>query len=132
MSGGRDIPGAPRGTYRDGGVADYHFGAEVDPRDGIALYPHFYPELVPGWFDKSLPWRRTRGLRRVVLIAPSAEHVAALPGGRIPDRNDFTRMRDVERIAAWRRVLALGERMGHELGELLASGRIGRAARPLR
>jgi hypothetical protein len=131
MSGVRDIPGAPSGTYRDGGVADYHFGAEIDPQDGIALYPHFYAELVPGWFDKALPWRRTRGLRRVVLIAPSAAHVAALPGGRIPDRNDFTRMRDSERIAAWRQVLALGQRLGQELGELLDTGRIAHVAQQL-
>src|SRR5436190_1049199 len=55
MSGVRDIPDAPLGTYRDGGVADYHFGAEIDPQDGLALYPHFYAELVPGWFDKALP-----------------------------------------------------------------------------
>src|SRR5204863_1205324 len=31
MAGVRDPAGAPRGTYRDGGVADYHFGAEIDP-----------------------------------------------------------------------------------------------------
>lgn len=22
------------------------------------LYPHFLPQVVPGWFDKSLSWRQ--------------------------------------------------------------------------
>ncbi len=131
MAGVPNPAGAPPGMYRDGGVADYHFGPEIEPPDGIALYPHFYPQLVPGWFDKPLRWRRTRGLRRVVVLAPSAAHVAALPYGRIPDRTDFVRMRDGERIPAWRRVLELGVRLGDAFGELMASGRIGQIARPL-
>lgn len=131
MLGVRDPEGAPRGVYRDGGVADYHFDRDIDPAQGIALYPHFYPKLVPGWFDKALLWRRTRGLRRVVVLAPSRAHVAELPRGRIPDRGDFVRMSDAERIAAWRKVLALSERLGEAFGELLASGRIASVVRPL-
>jgi len=131
MAGVRDPHAAPAGMYRDGGVTDYHFGREIDPDDGIALYPHFYTRLTTGWFDKSLPWRRTRGLRRVVVIAPSDAHVASLPHGRIPDRVDFERMSDAERIRAWREALALGSRLGDELGELLASGKLGAVARPL-
>jgi hypothetical protein len=131
MAGVPSPAGAPPGMYRDGGVADYHFDAGVEPPDGIALYPHFYPHLIPGWFDKPLGWRRARGLRRVVLLAPSAEHVAALPHWRIPDRNDFVRMGDAERISAWRRVLALGARLGEAFGELVASGRIRHFARAL-
>jgi hypothetical protein len=131
MSGVVDPPGAPRGTYRDGGVADYHFGPEIDVDEGLTLYPHFYAHMVPGWFDKALPWRRTRGLRRVVLIAPSDAHVASLPGGRIPDRKDFERMGDSERIDAWHRAVALGERMGAAFMELLESGRLGDVAKPL-
>lgn len=131
MQGVRDPDGAPRGTYRDGGVADYHFGQEIDAVDGLTLYPHFYPHLVPGWFDKMLPWRRTRGLKRTILIAPSAEHVASLPHGKIPDRDDFVTMSDRERISAWREVIARGRAMGDELMELLDSGRIAEAAQPL-
>jgi hypothetical protein len=131
MAGVRSPAGAPPGVYRDGGVADYHFDAGVEPPDGIALYPHFYSHLIPGWFDKPLGWRRARGLRRLVLIAPSAQHVASLPHGRIPDRNDFVRMGDAERIRAWREVLALGARLGETFGELVASGRVGRVARAL-
>jgi hypothetical protein len=131
MAGVRDPHGAPRGTYRDGGVADYHFGREIDAGEGLTLYPHFYSYLVPGWFDKVLPWRRTRGLLRTLLIAPSAAHVAALPGGKIPDRNDFVRMSDAERISAWRKVVALGARMGEELMELISTNRVADAAQPL-
>lgn len=131
MEGVRDPDGAPAGTYRDGGVADYHFGAEIDAADGFTLYPHFYPHLVPGWFDKALPWRRTKGLRRTIVIAPSAQHVASLPGGKIPDRNDFVTMSDSERITAWRHVIALGDAMGYQLMELLESNRIRHVAQPL-
>jgi hypothetical protein len=131
MEGVRDPHGAPRGTYRDGGVADYHFGREIDAADGLTLYPHFYPHLVPGWFDKMLPWRRTRGLKRTIVIAPSREHIASLPGGKIPDRDDFVKMSDPERIAAWRKVIALGDRMAGELGELLTTGRLGQVVEPL-
>jgi hypothetical protein len=131
MAGVRNPHGAPPGTYRDGGVADYHFGREIDASEGLTLYPHFYPYLVPGWFDKALPWRRTRGLKHTLLIAPSAAHVAALPGGKIPDRDDFVRMNDRDRIAAWRQVVALGARMGDELSELMARNGVADAARPL-
>jgi hypothetical protein len=131
MEGVRDPHGAPAGTYRDGGVADYHFGHEIDAVDGLTLYPHFYPHLVPGWFDKVLPWRKTRGLRRTIVIAPSKEHVASLPGGKIPDRDDFVHMNDRERIAAWRKVISLGDRMADELNELLQANRLGAAAQAL-
>lgn len=131
MSGVRNPPGAPAGVYRDGGVADYHFGLEIDARDGLTLYPHFYPYLVPGWFDKSIPWRRTRGLRRVVVLTASPSYVASLPNGRIPDRRDFSVMTDDERMQSWRRAIDMGKRLGEAFGELLAKGKIGEIAQPL-
>lgn len=131
MEGVRDPHGAPAGVYRDGGVADYHFGHEIDAADGLTLYPHFYAHLVPGWFDKMLPWRKTRGLRRTIVIAPSKEHVASLPGGKIPDRDDFVTMNDRDRIAAWRKVIALGDAMAGELNDLLQGNRLGAVAQPL-
>ena len=130
MSGVIDPPGAPPGTYRDGGVSDYHFGREIDVEDGLTLYPHFYPHLIPGWFDKPYRWRRTRGLRRVVLLAPSQELVAQLPDGRIPDRKDFERMPDRDRIARWRQVLDASRRLGDAFLELLERNDFGHA-RPL-
>jgi hypothetical protein len=131
MQGVRNPHGAPAGLYRDGGVADYHFGSEIDAQDGLTLYPHFYSHLVPGYFDKSLSWRRTRGLRRTVLLAPSAEFVASLPGGKIPDRNDFVRMPEAERMRSWHTVLTRSRELGDAFGELVASGRVAEAARPL-
>jgi len=131
MAGVRDPEGAPRGTYRDGGVTDYHFGDEVDVPDGITLYPHFYRHLIPGYFDKALQWRRTRSLRRTVVLAPSESFVASLPNGRIPDRRDFGTMNDADRIPAWRTAVARSRELGETFIDLVESGRIGRVARLL-
>lgn len=131
MQGVRDPEGAPPGIYRDGGVADYHFGSEIDAREGLTLYPHFYSHLVPGYFDKSLGHRRTRGLRRTVVLAPSAAFVASLPFAKIPDREDFLRIPEAERLAAWRIVLARSRELGEAFAELVASGRIREHVRPL-
>lgn len=57
MSGVRNLPGAPEGVYRDGGLLDYHLDLPYQ-QPGVILYPHFTDKVVPGWFDKSLPWRR--------------------------------------------------------------------------
>lgn len=121
---GVEVPGAPRGKYRDGGLTDYHFDIDFGMDDGIVLYPHFYDHLVPGWFDKALPWRRARGrnLDNLVLLAPSQEFVTALPGGRIPDRKDFYRYPQEERIRLWRAVIDASTRLGDEFEELMASG----------
>lgn len=133
IAGVHDIPGAPPGTYRDGGVVDYHLDVDYGAGDGLVLYPHFYPYVVPGWFDKSLKWRRAGPLnfRRALIIAPSPAHLERLPGRRIPDRADFTSMKDDDRIRAWRQVLAEGERTGDELRELIATGRIAEHVQPL-
>ncbi len=131
MSGVRDPSGAPPGVYRDGGVADYHFGAEVDPDEGLALYPHFYSHLVPGYFDKALSFRRTRGLLRAVVLAPSDAFVRSLPYGKIPDRKDFRTLREDERRTAWREVIARSNELGDVFAELVESGRIAHVAQPL-
>lgn len=57
MEGVRDLPGAGPGTYRDGGLLDYHLDLPYEDR-GVVLYPHFTDKVIPGWFDKGLPWRR--------------------------------------------------------------------------
>lgn len=127
------IPGAPAGVFRDGGVVDYHLDLDFGPGTGLVLYPHFYPYVVPGWFDKSLRWRRARpqNFRRALLISPSPELIARLPGGRIPDRIDFEQMTDAERIRAWTQVVSESERMGDEMHELMATGRLAEHVRPL-
>jgi len=123
LSGVRDIPGAPPGVYRDGGVVDYHFDYPATG-EGLVLYPHFYPHVVPGWFDKFLPWRRVRGeaLERVVLLCPSRDFVADLPGGRIPDRRDFWDFDTAERLDRWRRAVDASRRLADEFAELVENG----------
>lgn len=131
---GVQVPGAPGGIHRDGGVIDYHLAFDFGPGEGLVLYPHFFPHLVPGWFDKGLPWRRARGVnvRRAVVLAPSPEFVARLPNRKIPDRNDFYRMPNDERIRVWRTVVDASEQLADELRELLATGRIADALQPMR
>jgi hypothetical protein len=125
------IPGT-RGLFWDGGITDYHLNFDFGERDGLVLYPHFYPHVVPGWFDKSLPWRRApaNNFDRALLIAPSRQFVASLPGGRIPDRRDFYRYPPRERERRWQRVLAESERLGEELQSLITHERLADAVQP--
>lgn len=117
-----DIPGTAGGVCVDGGITDYHFDSALPYNDGIVLYLHFSPRLVPGWFDKLLPWRRPRGrsLDNVLLVTPSTEFIARLPNGRIPDRHDFLKMDRATRLATWRRTLAETERLADALADRMA------------
>lgn len=103
MSGVSLSSGAPTGQYWDGGVIDYHFDFANQSGEGLVLYPHFGTAVIKGWFDKKLPWRRnsTALLERTVVIAPSEHYLAELPEGRIPDRKDFSRYTDEQRLANW-------------------------------
>lgn len=123
---GVDVPGRGGEVHWDGGVIDYHLDLDFGVGDGLVLYPHFYDHIVPGWFDKALPWRRASGenFSRVLLIAPSREFVAVLPGRKIPDRKDFYSMSQPERIKTWQAVLDASTRLGDDLRELVESGRI--------
>lgn len=125
------IPGVA-GLHWDGGVLDYHPDIEFGALPGLVLYPHFFAHVVPGWFDKSLRWRRSRGanFRRALLIAPSDEFVASLPGGSIPDRHDFYTLAEGERIRRWEAVAAASERLGDEMRELQATGKLAERVRP--
>jgi hypothetical protein len=121
---GVKIPGTPPGVYWDGGVLDYHLDLDFGAGEGLVLYPHFYPHVVPGWFDKSLRWRRA------LLVAPSDAFVASLPGGKIPDRRDFYTLTEPERVRRWQAVLDASDRLGDELRALIESGRVAEAVRP--
>ncbi|MFL1456640.1 patatin-like phospholipase family protein [Marinobacter sp. GN3S48] len=134
MSGVRNIPGAPEGVYRDGGLLDYHLDLPYE-QPGIILYPHFTDRVVPGWFDKTLPWRRgdaTR-LQDVVLVAPSPEYLESLPDRKLPDRKDFEKYvgDDEGRERSWRKAIAESDRLGDEFMELASSGRLAEVVRPL-
>ena len=126
LEGVREIPGAPAGVYRDGGITDYHFDLSFAPGDGLILYPHFYAELTPGWFDKALRWRRVRAaaLANTVILCPSRTFVERLPGGRIPDRSDFVECDDDTRISRWQRIVGESRRLGDEFLALAESDSI--------
>ena len=136
MAGVRDIAGGPEGSYRDGGIIDYHvdipFG--VGP-DEIVLFPHYTQRIVPGWFDKRLAWRRPapERMRNVVQIAPSPAFVKTLPYGKIPDRRDFYTFkgRDAARIAYWRQVVRQSRCLAEAFAELAAAGPLGDRVQPI-
>lgn len=134
MQGVRDIPGAGPGTYRDGGLLDYHLDLPYQG-DGVVLYPHFTDKVIPGWFDKGLPWRRgdAERLQDVLLLAPSREYLARLPHAKLPDRKDFKRYLgdDAGRQRYWRQAMDESRRLGEEFLELTDSGRLGERLQPL-
>ncbi|MEL6869892.1 MAG: patatin-like phospholipase family protein [Pseudomonadota bacterium] len=133
MQGVSPLPGALPGTYRDGGIIDYHFDVPLSCDDGLTLYPHFYSHLTPGWFDKKRPRRtpRPEHLDRVLLISPSAQFVASLPGARIPDRHDFVNLDNAERIQRWERVVAESDRLGDALLHAITHQQLAQIAQPL-
>lgn len=115
MAGVKNIAGAPKGMYRDGGIIDYHFDFKLKG-EGLTLYPHFSTEPKAGWFDKSLSRKVSLdNYDKVVMICPSKEFVASLPFGKIPDRQDFTTMDSGARIKYWHQVLGETERLGEAL-----------------
>jgi len=119
----RDIPGAPRGAYWDGGLTDYHLRLDYAALpEGIVLYPHFHHHIVAGWLDKPLRHRhRASGeLANVVVLAPSPQWVATLPNAKLPDRGDFKAYGDdvAARMAVWQRALAESTRLADEFAEL--------------
>ena len=123
------IDGARPGAYRDGGLYHYHPAFDfLGGRDGIVLYPHFYPDVTLGWLDKGRKSRIADGnrLADVLLLTPSPAFIAELPFGRVPDRRDFIHLagRDNERVDAWNRAVAMSRRLGEQFLETVASGAI--------
>ncbi len=127
-----DIPGAPRGAYWDGGITDYHLhldyrhaaDAHTRPTDAqrLVLYPHFQQSVVPGWLDK--PWKRRHGatpfLDRMLVLAPNPDWVRALPGGKLPDRNDFKTLDHAARVRAWSAAVQAAQQLADEFQSWLA------------
>lgn len=128
LSSIEDLPGAPRGLYVDGGLTDYHLHpASMQPWDGVVLLPHYWRRVVPQWLDKGRPRRdlTAQEATDVLQIYPSQEFIASLPGGHLPDREDFKTFVDDpdERIRRWREVTQRSQALGEELQDDLASGR---------
>jgi len=118
-----DIPGGPAGAYWDGGITDYHLHLDYAAMaEGLVLYPHFGPHIVPGWLDKGLRHRHRASprLANVVVLSPHPDWVRTLPRGKLPDRADFKAWGDDHdgRRRAWRRALAESERLADEFAQL--------------
>lgn len=128
MQGIKNISGAPSGTYRDGGLTDYHINIDFGIKNGIVLFPHFSSRVVPGWLDKSLSWRKPdkNFFSNTVLVAPSKKFIEGLPMGKIPDRTDFKTffLKDSERLAYWNEVIQRSTVVGEEFMEASTSGKI--------
>lgn len=136
MDGVNDIPDAPPGTYRDGGMVDYHMDIPFGVKDdGLVLFPHYTDRITPGWLDKKLTWRKPHPdhMSHVLLVSPSREFVAGLPLAKIPDRNDFWHFfgNDKGRLDYWQTVSRKSRQMAEELTELMDSGRIAESVRPI-
>ena len=134
LEGVRDIVGAPPGVYRDGGVIDYHLDFPHASDDRLALYPHFYDFLKPGWFDKPLSWRRPRSasIDRTIIVSPSPAFVARLPHGKIPDRHDFERFEPAIRERDWRTAVDRCREMADEFEDVLENDRLAERIEPMR
>jgi hypothetical protein len=121
LEGVPNIPRAPEGIYWDGGLIDYHLHLPYHHAQGLVLYPHFTDRIVPGWLDKALPWRRGSGpwLDNVIVVAPSHEYLATLPGAKLPDRKDFARYAadDAKRKAVWRTAIGESDRLAEDFLE---------------
>jgi len=136
VSGVKDIPGAPPGIYRDGGIIDYQLNQDYAAgTDGITLFFHYQERIVPGWFDKPLSWRSPakRQLSNVLQVFPGADFIKLLPDGRLPDRNDFAAFANnpSERIKRWDEVSRLSDILGEQFMDDVESGRIRNLIRPL-
>ena len=122
MSAVRNIPNAPKGSYRDGGLIDYHIDLPFQSK-GIVLYPHFTDSITPGWFDKMFKNRKSNpeNQARTLLLSPSKEYLASLPLGRLPDRKDFTLkgLDQQKRIQLWNQSVAESQRLGDEFLEMI-------------
>lgn len=127
LAGVTDIPGAPPGTYRDGGIIDYHFDLDFSSEPGLVLYPHFQREIIPGWFDKRHKKRRITGQQwpNVISLMPTQTFIDALPYGKIPDRHDFAELDVASRQKFWQQATDAGYRLAEEFAEALVRNELG-------
>jgi len=112
-----DIPGTLPGAHWDGGLIDYHLHwPYASMQEGLVLYPHFQRHVVPGWLDKSLPWRHhaTPALDNLILLAPNPDWVKTLPNGKLPCRADFKALPVEQRKRDWTRAVAECRRLADD------------------
>jgi hypothetical protein len=115
------VQGSKNRWHWDGGMVDYHFSGPFNVDDGLVLYPHFSPKVIPGWLDKQVPWRRAKPhhYANVVMLTPSQDFIDNLPYGKIPDRKDFIELTDDEREAYWHQVIAATDHLVEDLDKML-------------
>ena len=122
LDGVRDIEGSSKGLYLDGGITDYHFDFKFAEDDELVLYPHFCPAVIPGWFDKFLPWRKIhdKNFSNVLFLIPSEEFVTSLPNSKIPDRNDFANYAEADRLNIWHEVIRRSGELAEDFAEVVS------------
>ena len=129
------IHGRASARYLDGGLSDYHVSQRLGERDELALLFSHDRRIVPAWFDKYLPWRTPAQhvTDNLLLVHPSAEFLARLPGGAVPSREDFTRLvnEPAERIRRWRVAIDESRRLGEEFLADIEHGRVAGRVQPL-
>mgnify|MGYP001274483826 CR=1 FL=1 len=129
VAGVRNIFGAPRGVYRDGGLIDYHLSHQfaADQND-LVLFFHHQERIIPGWLDKKLKKRRPgdETLENTLMVFPSQSFIDKLPDGKVPDRDDFARYVDdsSKRLRNWQKAVELSAGLGEDFYELVQSGRL--------
>jgi len=130
MEGVRDISGTKKGTYRDGGVCEYHLDIDFGVKEGIVLFPHFFSSVVPGWLDKNIKSRKPNPnhFSNTIMICPSKKFIDSLPDRQISDRKDFITYagKDSERIKNWETIIKRSSILGDEFGEAVYSGKLNR------
>lgn len=135
MAGIKNIINSPKGTYRDGGIIDYHFDFSLKNENlsnqsktqRLTLYPHFSASPKAGWFDKNSSRQvLSKSYENTVLIVPSTRFINSLPYKKIPDRNDFKNLSTNVRIKYWLTVLSETDRLADEFNKFFNRQDIGR------
>ncbi|MDI6742723.1 MAG: hypothetical protein QMD11_08280 [Smithella sp.] len=129
IAGVRDIFGAPRGVYRDGGLIDYHLTHQfAEKENDIVLFFHHQEQIIPGWLDKNITKRlpEPHTLKNVLMVFPTQSFIENLPCGKVPDRTDLVNFVDDQetRIRNWRKAVELSAPLGEDFLELVESGKI--------
>lgn len=127
MEGVSHIEGAPKGMYRDGGLTDYHRALPYQlAEEEIVFQPHFFASMKPSWFDRPFSGREpsSKETKHLLMVCPSAEFIQGLPGGKVPDRHDFEKLPNDERIQRWEKAYVQSIRLGEDLMESIESGKI--------
>jgi hypothetical protein len=128
VAGVRDVYGAPKGVYRDGGLTDYHLAQNYASEKRVTLFFHHQERIIPCWLDKRFPSRHPPDevLDNVLMVVPTPRFVEKLPGGKVPEREDFATFINApeQRMKNWRQAVELSAPLGEEFLELLESGKI--------